>query len=115
MDISLQAFTLYLEGVVNDENCAISLGKLLVGCLMIRGAQLSVIRKLDSEYIVTIHTQLLTWAVKRMGAYEANKNKKGRNSAILFFKVLRPLLAPLDSRDGLRMYVTFAPYAEVCS
>ncbi|KAI0316231.1 hypothetical protein OF83DRAFT_1276961 [Amylostereum chailletii] len=98
-----EAFTLYLEGVVGDETHAISLAKLLVGCLMIRGAQLSIVRKLDSVHVVAIHTTLLSWAAKRIGAFESNKNKKARNSAILFFKVLQPLLAPVDSRDGLKI------------
>lgn len=72
---------------------------------MKRGAHLSIERKLASEHIVSIHTNLLTWSIKQIGGHEANKNKKARNSGILFFRVLQPLLGPVDERDALRMYV----------
>lgn len=84
-----------------------ALAKMLSGCLWIRGAQLSVVRRLDSQHIINIHTTLLTWIGKRLALYEANKNKKGRNTAVLFFKVLHPLVAPVQSRDALKMCVPF--------
>lgn len=101
--VVLQSFTLVLEGVVLSEATSVSLGKLLASCLLIRGAQLSVVRRLDSEHVIKIHTELLTWIGKRLAAYENNKNKKGRKTAVLFFKVLQPLLAPVDNRDALKM------------
>lgn len=70
-----------------------------------RGAQLAVVRKLEGQHTVAIHTQLLGWIVKRLGAYEGNKNPK-KDTAILFFKVLQPLLTPLDNRDALAMYAS---------
>ena len=82
----------------------VSLAKSLVPCIMMRGAQLAVVRKLDGEHVVAIHTQLLGWVAKRLGAYESNKNKNKRDATILFFKALQPLLAPLESRDALTMY-----------
>lgn len=72
---------------------------------MMRGAQLAVVRKLEGQHTVAIHTQLLGWIVKRLGAYEGNKNSK-KDTAILFFKVLQPLLTPLDNRDALAMYAS---------
>ncbi|KAI0058337.1 hypothetical protein BV25DRAFT_1283433 [Artomyces pyxidatus] len=98
-----EAFTLYLEGVVADEGPSTSLAKLLVHCLIIRGAQLAVVRKLDSQHVVNIHTTLVTWIGKRIAAHESSKNKKARNAAILFFKVLQPLLGPIDNRDALKI------------
>ncbi|KAI0299424.1 hypothetical protein B0F90DRAFT_1728578 [Multifurca ochricompacta] len=99
-----ESFTLLLEGIVPDEAHSVSLAKSLVPCLMMRGAQLAVVRKLDSQHIVAIHTQLLGWLAKRIGVYENNKNKKAKDAAILFFKALQPLLVPLDNRDALAMY-----------
>ncbi|KAH9974267.1 hypothetical protein BGW80DRAFT_1436857 [Lactifluus volemus] len=95
------SFTLLLEGIAHDEMHTVSLAKSLVPCIMMRGAQLAVVRKLDGEHIVAIHTQLLGWVAKRLGAYESNKNKNKRDATILFFKALQPLLAPLESRDAL--------------
>lgn len=91
--------------MVSSEGPSVALAKLLSGCLWIRGAQLSVVRRLDSQHIINIHTTLLTWIGKRLALYEANKNKKSRNTAVLFFKVLHPLVAPVQSRDALKMCV----------
>lgn len=100
-----KSFTLLLEGIAPDETHAVSLAKSLVPCLMMRGAQLAVVRKLEGQHVIAIHTQLLSWIAKRLGAYESNKNQRKKEFAILFFKVLQPLLAPLDNRDALAMYV----------
>ena len=70
---------------------------------MMRGAQLAVVRKLEGQHVVSIHSQLLGWIAKRLGAYENNSNKRKRDVSILFFKVLQPLLAPVESRDALTM------------
>jgi cohesin complex subunit SA-1/2 len=106
-DVSLsqlmQSFTLVLDSVVRGEERAVALAKQLGQSFMIRGAQLSVVKRLDSQYIVQTHTNLLTWIVKRISTYEVAKNKKARKMAILFFKVLQPLLAAVDSRDALKM------------
>jgi len=99
----IQSFTLVLDSVVRGEDHTVALAKQLGQSFMIRGAQLSVVKRLDSQYIVQTHTNLLTWIVKRIGTYEASKNKKARKTAILFFKVLHPLLAAVDSRDALKM------------
>lgn len=94
-----------LEDIAPDEAHSVSLAKSLVPCLMMRGAQLAVVRKLEGPHVISIHMQLLGWIAKRLGAYESNKNQKKKETAILFFRVLQPLLAPLDSRDALAMYV----------
>jgi cohesin complex subunit SA-1/2 len=73
---------------------------------MMRGAQLAVVRKLEGQHVIAIHTELLSWIAKRLGAYESNKNQRKKELAILFFKILQPLLAPLDNRDALAMYVS---------
>jgi cohesin complex subunit SA-1/2 len=99
----IQSFTLVLDSVVRGEDHVVTLAKQLGQSFIIRGAQLSIVKKLDSQYIVQTHTNLLTWIVKLIGTYEAAKNKKARKTAILFFRVLQPLLAAVDSRDALKM------------
>jgi len=98
-----QAYTLVLDGVVSDEGNAVQLSKLLSTCLIVRGSQLSVLRRLPSQYIIQIQTNLLSWVAKRIAAYENNKNKKSLRQAIAFFKVLVPLLGAIQSRDALKM------------
>ena len=88
---------------MDGETHAVALAKQLASSFLIRGAQLSVVRRIDSQYVVQIQTGLLTWIGKRLATYESNKNKKSRKTAILFFRVLIPLLATLESRDALKM------------
>jgi cohesin complex subunit SA-1/2 len=99
-----QAYTLVLDGVIKDEGNAIQLSKLLSTCFIVRGSQLSVLRRLPSQYIIQIQTNLLSWIAKRIAAYENNKNKKSLKQAIGFFKVLVPLLGAIQSRDALKMW-----------
>ena len=87
--------------MVRTENHTIALGKTLRACLIIRGAQLTVVKKLEGRYVVDIHTTLLSWITKRIAAYEGAKNKKARNKSILLFKALLPILSTLDNRDAL--------------
>ncbi|OBZ76095.1 Cohesin subunit psc3 [Grifola frondosa] len=96
-----ESFTLVLDGMVRGEEHSVALAKTLAACLMIRGAQLSVVRRLDSRYVVDIHTTCLTWIGKRLAAYENAKVKKARNKCILFFRALLPLLGTIDNRDSL--------------
>lgn len=93
-----------LEGVVRDETNCVQLSKLLSACFVIRGSQLSIVRRLDSQYVVQIHCNLLTWISGRIGTYDKNKNSKALKTAILFFKALIPMLALIQSRDALKMY-----------
>jgi cohesin complex subunit SA-1/2 len=97
-----QSFNLALDRVAHDAAHTVLLAKLLVSCLQIRGAQLSIIRRLDNQCVVRIHTLLLTWIGKRLEMYEKNKNKKSRQIAILFFRVLLPLVT-VESSDALKM------------
>ncbi|KAK7678058.1 hypothetical protein QCA50_018999 [Cerrena zonata] len=97
------SFTLYLDGVAHTEEHSIALAKLLSTCFIIRGAQLSVVRRLDPKHVVEVHTSALTWIGKRLGAYEAAKNKKGRAKASAFFKCLTPLCAAIDGKDFLKI------------
>jgi cohesin complex subunit SA-1/2 len=92
-----------LDNTVDGETQTVALAKQLASSFLIRGAQLSVVRRMDSQYIIQIQTSLLTWIGKRLAAYENNKNKKARKTAIVFFRVLIPMLATLDSRDALKM------------
>lgn len=100
-----QSFLTFLDGVVRSEDNSIALAKLLVSSLVVRGAQLSVVKRLDSHFVVSIHTTLVSWVCKRVASYESNGNKKARNKTILFFKVLVPLVTAVDTRDSFKVCV----------
>ncbi|KAI6041487.1 hypothetical protein EDC04DRAFT_2565548 [Pisolithus marmoratus] len=96
-----ESFSLLLDSVVHNEDCSVGLAKQLASTFMIRGAQLAVVRRLDTQYIVKMHTVLLTWIIKRISTLDANKNKKQKGNAVLFFRVLSVLLKSVESRDAL--------------
>ncbi|KAI6128214.1 hypothetical protein EDD16DRAFT_1550109 [Pisolithus croceorrhizus] len=96
-----ESFGLLLDSVVRSEDSSVSLAKQLASTFMIRGAQLAIVRRLDSQYIVRMHTVLLTWIIKRISTFDASKNKKQKANAVLFFRVLSALLKSVESRDAL--------------
>ncbi|KAL0946186.1 hypothetical protein HGRIS_012447 [Hohenbuehelia grisea] len=96
-----EAFTLVLDGMVQDETHSVALSKVLATCFIIRGSQLSIVRRLDGQYVVQIHSTLLSWIGKRIAMYESNKNKNALKTALSFFRVLLTLLSSIQSRDAL--------------
>ncbi|KAF5323111.1 hypothetical protein D9611_009237 [Ephemerocybe angulata] len=98
-----EAFTLALEGLVSDESESLALSKLLSQTFVLRGSQLSILKRLDAQYIVQIHVNLLNWVAKRLKAYESNKNKKLKKTSILFFKLLVPLVNGIDDEHALKI------------
>jgi cohesin complex subunit SA-1/2 len=103
-----QSFSLVMDSVVKDEERTVNLAKQLASSFIIRGAQLAVVRKLDGKYIAKAHKDLLKETIKNISACEKSKNKKRLHTAVLFFKVLVPLLSAVESRDALAMYVDHA-------
>ena len=91
-----------MDGVVKTEEHAVALAKLLASSFLIRGAQLTVVRKIDGQHVIDLHTSSISWIWKRIAQYDSS-NKKARNRSIVFFKLLLPLLTALDSRDSLAM------------
>ncbi|KAF9463277.1 hypothetical protein BDZ94DRAFT_636599 [Collybia nuda] len=98
-----EAYTLVLDGVVRDDQNTLHLAKLLATCFVIRGSQLSIVRRLDSQHVVQVHLDLLSWITKRLAVYENNKNKKSLKLGIAFFRVLVPLVSMIQSRDALKI------------
>lgn len=98
-----QSFTLWLDNVVQTDEHTLALAKAVASCFVIRGAQLSIVRRLDSRYVIEAHTSLVTWICKRIAAYENAKNKKSRNRSIQFFKVLLSLCISVEKKDSLQM------------
>ncbi|KIJ16482.1 hypothetical protein PAXINDRAFT_113645 [Paxillus involutus ATCC 200175] len=97
----LESFSLVMDSVVKDEERTVNLAKQLASSFIIRGAQLAVVRKLDGKYIAKAHKDLLKETIKNISACEKSKNKKRLHTAVLFFKVLVPLLSAVESRDAL--------------
>ena len=101
----LEAFSLVMDGVVKNEERMVSLAKQLATSFLIRGAQLSVVRRLDARYVAKTHKELLHEAIKHVSASEKSKQKKRLGVSVSFFRGLVPLLKGVESRDALAMCV----------
>ncbi|EJD51835.1 hypothetical protein AURDEDRAFT_82703 [Auricularia subglabra TFB-10046 SS5] len=97
------AFNLYLEDVVQTESHAVALAKALAPSFIIRGAQLAVVRRLESQHLVAVHTNGISWIIKQVQTHDTNSNMKMKRKALMFFKVLAPLLASIENRDALKI------------
>jgi cohesin complex subunit SA-1/2 len=86
---------------VHTDELALALARALNACFVVRGAQLAVIRRLDSEHVVDVHTSSISWVIDRLSA-NGSTSKKGKR-AVLFFRLLQQLLSTVDSRDALKM------------
>ncbi|KAJ3840935.1 hypothetical protein F5878DRAFT_43352 [Lentinula raphanica] len=97
-----EAFNVNRHILSRDDSSFIALSKLLSSCFILRGGQLTVLRRLDSQYIVEIHTTLINWVIKQLGS-RSNSNSKDSKTLLLFFRGLIPLVAALQSRDALKI------------
>ncbi|KAJ7481621.1 hypothetical protein FB451DRAFT_132924 [Mycena latifolia] len=100
-----EAFTLVLDGIVSDETNVVQLAKHLAPAFSLRGAHLTILKSLEAQYVVQVHTTSLSWIAKRIAGYESNSNKKASRTAITFFKALIPLLpsSVIQSRDAMKI------------
>ncbi|KAF8607344.1 hypothetical protein BDV93DRAFT_488383 [Ceratobasidium sp. AG-I] len=98
-----ESFSLYIDNVTKSDANTVSLAKALSAVLVIRGAQLSILRRLDTTQVAIVHTSCVSWIVKKIAGYETMGNKNARNRAVAFFKSLVPLLGTVESTDAIRI------------
>ncbi|KAJ3862613.1 hypothetical protein EV359DRAFT_44818 [Lentinula novae-zelandiae] len=97
-----EAFNVHRHSKSNDDTKFAALGKLLSSCFLLRGGQLTILRRLDVQLLVEIHTSLLTWIIKQIGA-RPSSNSKDLKSLLSFFQGLVPLVSAVQNRDALRI------------
>lgn len=101
--LRMQSFEMFMDGLTQSEESSATLAKLLGSSFVVRGAQLSITRRLAGRFVVDIHTSSLSWIIKRISGYETSGNKKKKSDSIEFFRVLQPLLATVESGDAIKM------------
>jgi cohesin complex subunit SA-1/2 len=94
---------MFMDGLSSSSSNSVALAKALAPAFVIRGAQLSINRRLDGQHVIDIHTVSISWIIKRIAGYESSGNKKKKADAIEFFRVLHTLLATIESRDATKM------------
>ncbi|KAJ1301134.1 hypothetical protein OPQ81_003546 [Rhizoctonia solani] len=98
-----ESFSLYIDKISKSDANTIALAKALSGALIIRGAQLSVLRRLDTAQVANIHTTCISWIVTKISGYQTKGNKDARNRSVAFFKSLVWLLGTVESADAIRI------------
>ncbi|KIJ37056.1 hypothetical protein M422DRAFT_61048 [Sphaerobolus stellatus SS14] len=98
-----ESFEMSLDGSRDSNEHTVALARALTSCFVIRGAQLSVIKRLDGEHVVVVHLNSISWIVKKLAAYEATQNKKMIRRALHFFRALQQMLSTVESRDALKI------------
>ncbi|KAG8906784.1 hypothetical protein FRB99_006161 [Tulasnella sp. 403] len=98
-----ESYEMYLDGRASEGDHTAALAKALTAALVIRGAQLSIVQRLDGDSVVSIHSTCVTWITKKIAQYENNGNKKLRNAAIEFFHILTQLLVSVESGDAAKL------------
>ena len=76
---------------------------MLVNSIVVRGAQLAITKRLPAEDLVKLHTESLSFIVKKIAAFEDDKRTQARNRALSFFKALAQLLLGVDGKSALSM------------
>ncbi|TIB79533.1 hypothetical protein E3Q23_00093 [Wallemia mellicola] len=91
----VSAHKLLLEGKVDDDSHLISLGRSLSSSLIVRGAQLKIVKKTSPNVIVAIHKRVLTDLVDNLKPVvgEQRKNAAKISQINSGFKALHHLLA----------------------
>ncbi|KAF5393411.1 hypothetical protein D9757_000756 [Collybiopsis confluens] len=97
-----EAFNVFKKTKSNDESSLVAVAKLLSSCFVIRGSQLTILRRLESRDIVEIHTTLITWITKQIGSHLKSTNQD-RRTALIFFRALVPLVVNVQGRDALKI------------
>ncbi|KAF8337116.1 uncharacterized protein EI90DRAFT_3044949 [Cantharellus anzutake] len=97
-----QSFTMFMDGQTDSQAC-IGLAKAFGPVFVVRGAHLSITRRLDAPHVVEIHSAGLTWIIKRIAAYESSGNRTKKMQCIEFFRVLHALLTSVGSREASKI------------
>ncbi|KAJ4490347.1 hypothetical protein J3R30DRAFT_3693942 [Lentinula aciculospora] len=97
-----EAYNVHKHSNSGDDTNFVALGKLLSSCFILRGGQLTILRRLDAQYLVEIHTTLISWIIKQIGT-RPSSNSKDLKSFLPFFRGLVPLVAAMQSRDALKI------------
>ncbi|GAA5861795.1 hypothetical protein JCM5353_000546, partial [Sporobolomyces roseus] len=100
------ALDLYLDSSDSSDEHLVSLGRNLLQVIVIRGAQLKVVKSLPSENHLKIHLDALDYIVKQIKQFTELKRSDDRNKALSFFKALAHLVFGLDGRSALKAKTT---------
>lgn len=76
---------------------------------LVRGPQLSIVKKLPREDHARIHTDSIAYIVERLTRYVDSEQEDQAANAIRLFKPLAHLLTGLDGKGALIMFVLHFP------
>lgn len=68
------------------------------------------VRRLESKFIINLHTTLLSWIVGKVAGHHAVGDTRMRTKSLVLFRSLSPLLTHVEARDALQMQVPSVTY-----
>ncbi|KAK4699710.1 cohesin complex subunit SA-1/2, partial [Phenoliferia sp. Uapishka_3] len=88
----------------SDERLVV-ISRLLSGAVVVRGAQLALVKRLRTVDHVQLHSDALAYIVKKFAVLREGKKKEASTRALSFFKALGNLLIGLDGQGALKVKV----------
>lgn len=88
-----------------DEDTLQAIARLMQSVITARGARLAIVKKVSSEHIMKIHSDLIDYTLSKYLTLRDQNKTAERNMAITLFKALSTLTLGVDAQDALRMYV----------
>lgn len=98
-----QSLAAYVDGDVSTSEPFLALTRLMQNSVVVRGAHLSILRKLASPAYVRIHTNVIAWTIKKAAALEDTQQSAAKDRAALAFRGLANIVAGLNGKEALAM------------
>lgn len=99
MDSLWEAHSLYcLDETTSDESTLINLAKMLSSSLVVRGAQLAVLKKVDGQAVVEMHRRGTRLAFEKL---QRQSSQESQQQILVFFKAISQLLISIEPREAI--------------
>lgn len=100
-----QATEIFLDSIDDSDERLVAVSRVLAGAVVVRGAQLAIVKHLKTSDHVQLHADALAYIVKKYAVLRDGKKKDASTRALGLFKALANLLIGLDGQGALKVYV----------
>ncbi|KAL8292902.1 hypothetical protein RQP46_000596 [Phenoliferia psychrophenolica] len=97
------ATEIFLDAIDPSEDRLVAVSRVLSGAVVVRGAQLALVKRLRTSDHVQLHTDALAYIIKRYAVLRDAKKKDASTRVLGFFKALGNLLIGLDGQGALKV------------
>ena len=105
-DTSAQASDLYLKTAAKSDNQFVNLARHLANHIVVRGRGFAITGRLPSKDLLNLHTEVLTYAVKKAAIFESQEKTASRNKVLGVFKALNLCILGMTGKEAQVMCVS---------